>query len=413
MPSAGSSCDVFIAGGGMVGASLAVALAGLGLRIGLAEAVPLGGPGQPSFDRRTVALSRSSQRILDSLGLWPGLAAEAAPIRRIHVSEQGRFGSTVIDAAREGVPALGYVIANARIGATLWAALGAAPGVTPHVPGEVQGVEPAGEGLRVLVRRDGEVQAVAARLLVVADGARSRLRAALGIDARVRPYGQTAIIGTVGLARGRVGDLALERFTPSGPLALLPAAADRYAFVVTRRTDDAPATLALDDTAFVTLLQQAFGNRAGRFASPSTRVAYPLELVTAAAVTAPRAVVIGNAAHGLHPVAGQGYNLGLRDVAALAEVIADDVRNNGAAADPGADTVLDRYRDWRRGDQRNVVAFTDGLVRAFGVDAPLAGPLRGLSLLAFDLLPGAKGLLARETMGLGGRMSRLARGLPL
>jgi 2-octaprenyl-6-methoxyphenol hydroxylase len=412
-PAAGEPCDVFIAGGGMVGASLAVALAGLDLRVGLAEAVPLGGPGQPSFDRRTVALSRSSQRILDSLGLWAGLGPEAAPIRRIHVSEQGRFGSTVIDAVREGVPALGYVIGNARIGAALWGALNAARGVALHVPGEVQGVTPAGEYLRVLVRREGGVVAVPARLLVVADGARSRLRAGLGIEARVRPYGQTAIIGTVGLARGRVGDLAFERFTPSGPLALLPAGADRYAFVVTRRTDDAPATLALDDAGFTGVLQEAFGHRAGRFAAPSPRVAYPLELVTAAPATAPRAVVIGNAANGLHPVAGQGYNLGLRDVAALAEVIADDVRRNGSAADPGADAVIRQYRDWRRRDQRNVVAFTDGLVRAFGVDAPLLGPLRGLSLLAFDLLPGAKGLLARETMGLGGRMSRLARGLPL
>jgi 2-octaprenyl-6-methoxyphenol hydroxylase len=413
VPVTEAPCDVFIAGGGMVGASLAVALAGLDLRVGLAEAVPLGGPGQPSFDRRTVALSRSSQRILGSLGLWSGLAAEAAPIRRIHVSEQGRFGSTVIDAAREGVPALGYVIGNARIGAALWGALNAASGVALHVPGEVQGVEPAGEYLRVLVRRDGAVRAVPTRLLVVADGARSRLRAALGIEARARPYGQTAIIGTVGLARGRVGDLAFERFTPSGPLALLPAGPDRYAFVVTRRTEEAAATLALDDAGFIDVLQAAFGSRAGRFAAPSPRVAYPLELVTAAAITAPRAVVIGNAAHGLHPVAGQGYNLGLRDVAALAEVIADDVRRNGAAADPGADAVIGQYCDWRRRDQRNVVAFTDGLVRAFGVDAPLLGPLRGLSLLAFDLLPGAKGLLARETMGLGGRMSRLARGLPL
>lgn len=413
VPATAAPCDVFIAGGGMVGASLAVALAGLDLRVGLAEAVPLGGPGQPSFDRRTVALARSSQRILDSLGLWSALAPEAAPIRRIHVSEQGRFGSTVIDAAREGVPALGYVIGNARIGAALWGALNAAPGVALYVPGEVQGVEPAGEYLRVLVRHEGALLAVPTRLLVVADGARSRLRAALGIEARVRPYGQTAIIGTVGLARGRAGDLAFERFTPSGPLALLPAGTDRYAFVVTRRTADAPAALALDDAGFVGLLRAAFGTRAGRFAAPSPRVAYPLELVTAAAITAPRAVVIGNAAHGLHPVAGQGYNLGLRDVAALAEAIADDLRRNAGAADPGADTVLARYRDWRRRDQRNVVAFTDGLVRVFGTDAPLLGPLRGLSLLAFDLLPGAKGLLARETMGLGGRLSRLARGLPL
>jgi 2-octaprenyl-6-methoxyphenol hydroxylase len=409
----GGTCDVLVAGGGMVGASLAVALAGLDLRVALAEAVPLGGPGQPSFDRRTVALSRSSQRILASLGLWAPLAAEAAAIRRIHVSERGRFGSTVIDAAREDVPALGHVIGNARIGAVLWNALASSPRVALHVPATVQGIEPAGEHLRITISRDGGTLPLLARLLVVADGARSRLRTALGIDARVRPYGQTAIIGTVGLARGQVGDLAFERFTPAGPLALLPAGPDRYAFVVTRREADVAATLALDDAGFVALLQAEFGTRAGRFAAPGPRSAYPLELVTANAVTAPRAAIIGNAAHGLHPVAGQGYNLGLRDVAALAEVIADDLRRHGANADPGADAVLGQYRAWRQRDQRNVVAFTDGLVRAFGPDEPGLGILRGLSLLAFDVLPGAKGLLARETMGLGGRMSRLARGLPL
>jgi 2-octaprenyl-6-methoxyphenol hydroxylase len=412
-PGGDAACDVLVAGGGMVGASLAVALAGLDLRVDLAEAVPFGGPGQPSFDRRTVALSGSSQRILASLGLWAPLAAEAAPIRRIHVSEQGRFGSTVIDAALEGVPALGYVIGNARIGAVLWGVLANAARVRLHVPATVQGVEPAGEYLRVAIQQDGGTVTVLTRLLVVADGARSRLRAALGIDARVRPYGQTAIIGTIGLARGRVGDLAFERFTPAGPLALLPAGADRYACVVTRRDADAAATLALNDAQFSALLQAEFGTRAGRFAEPGPRSAYPLELVTATAVTAPRAVIIGNAAHGLHPVAGQGYNLGLRDVAALAEVIADDLRQQGAVADPGADAVLDRYRAWRHRDQRNVVAFTDGLVRVFGRELPALGALRGLSLLAFDVLPGAKGLLARETMGLGGRMSRLARGLPL
>jgi 2-octaprenyl-6-methoxyphenol hydroxylase len=407
-----ATTDVLIAGGGMVGASLAVALAGVGLRVQLAEAVPLGGPGQPSFDRRTVALARSSQRILAALGLWEPIADRAAPIRRIHVSERGRFGTALVDAATEGVPALGYVIANADLGQVLWGRLAADARVGLRVPGEVRDVVAGADHLDVGIAGEAGVVRVATRLLVVADGARSRLRAALGIEARTRPYGQVAIIGTVGLARGRVGDTAWERFTPAGPLALLPAGPDRYAFVVTRRAADAEAVLALDDAAFAALLQREFGSRAGRFGPPGPRVAYPLDLVTAAAITAPRAVVIGNAAHGLHPVAGQGYNLGLRDVAALAEVIADAVRAD-AGADPGGDAVLDRYRRWRTADQRNVVSFTDGLIRLFGADLPAAGALRGLALLGFDVAPGAKPLLARTAMGLGGRMTRLARGLPL
>jgi len=192
---------------------------------------------------------------------------------------------------------------------------------------------------------------------------------------------------------------------------LLPAGDKRYVFVLTRRDAVADAVKALPDPAFLELLQQEFGFRLGRFQRVGVRSRYPLELVEAETVTTRRVVVVGNAAHGLHPVAGQGYNLGLRDAAALAELLAAEMRRTDAVPDPGGESLLSGYADWRRPDQRKVVAFTDGLIRLF--DRAGLGPLRGLGLLLFDSVPGAKRLLARETMGLAGRRTRLARGLRL
>jgi 2-octaprenyl-6-methoxyphenol hydroxylase len=405
-----ASCDVLIAGGGMVGASLAVALARLSLRVTLVEAIPAGSPGQQSFDSRTTALSRSSRHILGTLGIWPAVAEYAAPIRRIHVSERGRLGTTVIDADEEGGEALGYVVENRLLGAALWRELGAHSNVTVLTPARATSAVTAPDALDVHIDEVGAARTERTRLLVVADGARSTLREALGIAARTRPYEQTAIVGNVAVD-GPQTATAYERFTPDGPLALLPAGEGRYVFVLTRRAALAEAVSALPDPAFLELLQREFGFRLGRFRRVGARSCYPLELVEAEAVTGHRVAVVGNAAHGLHPVAGQGYNLGLRDAAALAELLAEDSRQAGAQPDPGAAALLERYATWRRPDQRKVVAFTDGLVRLF--DRTGLGPLRGLGLLLFDTVPGAKRLLARETMGLAGRRTRLARGLPL
>ncbi|MCE7903132.1 MAG: 2-octaprenyl-6-methoxyphenyl hydroxylase [Gammaproteobacteria bacterium PRO9] len=406
-----ADCDVLIAGGGMVGASLAVALAALPLRVVVVEAVAMGDPGQPSFDARTTALSRGSHHILTSLGIWPMVAAQAAPIRKIHVSERGRLGTAVIDAADDGGEPLGYVVENRVLGAALWSRLAASPAIDVRAPARVTGVQSAPEAITVTVDRQDGTTPIRTRLLVVADGARSRLRESLGIDARIRSYGQTAIVGNVAVTADD-GAMAYERFTPDGPLALLPAGGGRRVFILTRRTAAVDAAFDLPDAEFLALLQQEFGFRLGRFSRLGQRHRYPLELVQAAAITSHRAVMIGNAAHGLHPVAGQGYNLGLRDVATLAELLADQQAGSSTAiADAGDPGLLRRYADWRRPDQKRVVAFTDGLVRGFDLRTP--GPLRGMGLLVFDSLPGAKRLLARQTMGLAGRRTRLARGLSL
>ncbi len=221
--------DIVIAGGGMVGASLACALAELPLRVAVVERVPFDHDTQPSFDLRTTALSRTSQRILDSLGVWSDVANRAAPIRRIHVSEQGRFGTSVIDAARQGLPALGYVLENRRLGAVLWSRLAAADNIDLLSPAQIDTARPEAEDIAVCITAAGSPADVSARLLVVADGARSQLRGALGIAADTRPYGQTAIIGTTEVTKAGDGVTAFERFTPAGPLAVLPAVTGRSA----------------------------------------------------------------------------------------------------------------------------------------------------------------------------------------
>jgi 2-octaprenyl-6-methoxyphenol hydroxylase len=252
---------------------------------------------------------------------------------------------------------------------------------------------------------------------VVADGARSAAREQLGVAAQHKSYGQSAIIGNVSIDLCHAGNVAYERFTSAGPLALLPGADGVYTFVLTRNTDDVDATLALSDDAMRGLLQELFGYRVGVFRNLGRRFAYPLYLSTAESLTAERTIIVGNAAHGLHPVAGQGFNLGLRDAAALAELIANAIASVAAGVSPAdqlnaeLEGIQSAYCEWRQADQRNVVSFTDGLIELFGKPGGAVSIARGLSLLGFDLLPAAKRGLARYAMGQGGRLTRLARGI--
>jgi 2-octaprenyl-6-methoxyphenol hydroxylase len=221
------------------------------------------------------------------------------------------------------------------------------------------------------------------------------------------------VVANVQIDPRRSGCVAYERFTNEGPLALLPGADGQYTVVLARHSDNVQAVLDMPDAELLALLQSLLGFRLGRLQRIGQRQAYPLYLVTAEQVIAERAVLVGNAAHGLHPVAAQGFNLGLRDVAALAETLNDELQKAAGSADVGSPELLQTYADWRQADQRKVVEFTDGLIRLFGVAGGAASALRGLSLSAFDILPPVKRELARQTMGLSGRMSRLARGLPL
>lgn len=396
-------CDVVIAGGGMVGLSLAAALAELPLDVVVIEPVAPEAEAQPSFDSRTTALSSGSRRVLEGIGIWRGIAGEATPIRRIHVSEQGAFGTACLTAAEQGVASLGYTIENRLLGRALRERMSAVPRLHP-CPSRVSEVRPGEES--VLLETDAG-NSFAARLVVAADGAQSAVRQALGIGARVSDYGQHAIVAHVDTTRFH-DYTAYERFTPTGPIAVLPIAEGRSAVVWTLAPDAARRVLALEDDAFIAQLQEAFGLRLGRFTRVGRRQSYPLALTKSERLIAPRAVVLGNAAQALHPVAGQGFNLALRDVAMLAELLADS-----GGGDPGAAALLDRYAAWRAPDREAVIRFTDSLVRGFGVPLAPLRRLRGSGLLLFDLLRPVKHEFARRTMGLAGRQPRLVRGLPL
>ncbi|HYX73644.1 MAG TPA: 2-octaprenyl-6-methoxyphenyl hydroxylase [Steroidobacteraceae bacterium] len=399
--------DVAIVGGGMVGASLAAALAGIGRRLLLIESIPFGAAGQPSFDERTTALGNASRRIFEGLGVWTSIAPEAAAIRSIHVSDAGRFGFARLNAAEQGIDAFGYVVANRCIGAALWRGLSAAPELSMQVPARVEDLVVTSECVRFTVVNDsGPAIAVRTRLLVAADGAHSQVRAASGIAADVVDYQQVAVVANVAIDRPHEGR-AFERFTPCGPLAVLPRHDGGVAVIWACRPQQARELLALDERSYLSQLQAQFGWRTGRFVRAGHRSSYPLRLTRAMAGTAARTVLIGNAAQSLHPVAGQGFNLGLRDAAMLAEVIA------ATGGDVGAPAVLRQFIEWRMHDRRGVVGFTDGLIRLFGDSRPGVALLRNLGLLVFDLAPPAKDALARVSAGFGGPTPRLARGLSL
>jgi 2-octaprenyl-6-methoxyphenol hydroxylase len=420
--------DVAIIGGGMVGASLAVALAGTGISTMLVEATAPGSKAQPSFDDRTTALGNASRRIFQGLGVWERIAPEAAAIRTIHVSDAGRFGFARLNAAEQGIDAFGYVVPNRVIGAALWERLQTAKDVILRLPARPEQVEIGDPG--ITFRVGGEM--VSARLVVAADGAHSVVRAAASIEADVEDYDQIAIVANVAADRPHDGT-AYERFTQSGPLAVLPLHDGSYGVIWTCAPARAAEILSLDNNTYLRELQERFGWRAGRFVRAGVRASYPLKLTRAATTVATRTVLIGNAAQALHPVAGQGFNLGLRDAAMLAEVIVRaglDVSRRagrdqgpgaratanagaGAGADVGSPELLRQFAAWREGDRSGVVRFTDGLVKMFADTRPGAAALRNLGLLLFDLSPPAKSALARVSAGFAGPTPRLARGLGL
>lgn len=407
-----TDCDVLIVGGGLVGSLLANALARLPLKTVLVEARRVDTLESPSFDGRATALANGSQRVLEQLGLWDAIRHEAEPIRWIHIGERGRFGAARIDARAEGVSALGYTVENRVLGRALWEPLAAEERFSCLAPAEVVDFAVDTDAVTAQVAVAGETRPIRARLMVAADGARSRVREALGVGAHVDDYEQAAIVvncTTEEPPRNR----AFERFTPTGPIAVLPLPRERVAIIWTLPAAETERIAGFGDDEFREALQSVFGWRLGAFVRVGRRDRYPLARVRSDELVRERTVLIGNAAVALHPVAGQGFNLALRDVAALAEVLADGIAGRDVPFDAGDAASLDAYRRWRASDQQKLAGFTHALVQGFGAGLPGLGDMRGLALLAFDLVPGAKSLLARHTMGLAGRVPRLARHLGL
>lgn len=394
--------DVVIVGGGLVGASLAIALDGLALDVALVEATPAGE--LPAvFDQRNLSLAQASVNALGALGVLDSLQAPTGPIHRIHVSRAGDFGRVQLEAADYGREAFGQVVVARDFGQALEARLARVQGLVRYRPARfaaLDEVDAHGRGLR-LDTSEGPLQ-LRARLLVAADGGSSGVRQALGIGARRHDYGQTLFVARVRGERPADGT-AWERFTDSGPTAVLPRGDRAFGVVHGVPTAEAAAVAALDEAGWLARIQSAFGWRAGRFVAAGERSAYPIASVVAERLVAPRAVLLGNAAQTIHPVGAQGFNLGLRDALTLAELLRE------APADPGADALLARHAQRRAEDRARTLAFSDGLARITGTPSRLLRPLRSLGLVAADRAAWVQAWLVGGAMGFRGDVPELCR----
>lgn len=396
--------DVLISGGGLVGCSLACALHGSGLTVALVESTPLRDAAPPSFDERKLALARGSLNALAALGVTQGLATQPEPIHSIHVSSRGDFGSVRLQASDYRLDAFGAVVIARELGQALEARLAKLDSLQRLRPAEVLDTT-LRDGRRLVRLRgaDGERQ-IEAGLLVVAEGSDSGLRTALGIPTEIEDYDQVLFLATVEAERAAAGH-AWERFTDSGPVALLPLPGGRLGAVLCVRRADADAVSGLDDTGFGDLLQQRFGWRVGRFTRIGARSRYPLRRILAGRCTAERAVLVGNAAQTLHPIGAQGFNLGLRD----ALVLAEHLRDSRFGSDAGDSARLHAYVAARCEDREQTAAMSDALVRLFGNAFGPLRALRSLGLAALAQMPGLAGGLIAEAMGYGRSAPRLAR----
>lgn len=373
--------DIVIVGGGPVGSALAIALSGYDRKVLVLEARSHG----PKDDKRTLAMSWGSRLILERLQAWAGIDSPT-PIQTIHVSQKGGYGRAVLRAEDAGLPALGYVVGYASLNRALGETL--AGSTAQLMAGATVEDMQSDNPVIVHYHRGGEMHHTSTSLLVLADGGAS-LGSRAGATIKVRDYHQQAIVGIVATSNPHAG-IAYERFTSEGPVALLPFG-DRFALVWTLADDDAPRVSALADDAFLARLQAHFGDRVGRFLSISQKAHFPLTLRYAAEPVLSRIVLLGNAAQALHPIAGQGFNLGLRDAWELADAVA-----RGNNPDAGSAEVLARYRRMRNRDRLGGIALTDSLVRIFSNDAVPLRAARGGGLALLDLLPGLKRALMQR-----------------
>lgn len=411
--------DIVIVGGGMVGASLAIALSPLKLNIALVDAFEHNSTKQPSYDDRSIALSYGSSLIFKGMRLWDSLKENTTEIKQIHVSDRGHFGAARLTAKKEKVPALGYLVESRLLGQQLFNAL-AESNVEQIIPARIINLNPSDDAIHIDLDKDEKSISISADLMIAADGTNSKVRELSGITTKKSDYRQSAIITNVSTEKPHNGE-AFERFTDEGPIALLPMSDNRCSLVWTHDTKNGSekldATMALDDQAFLQNLGESFGYRLGNFTKVGKRSAYPLSLLTADKNTADRTVIIGNASHTLHPVAGQGLNLALRDVAVLSDLVAEVMVANASDSSKVCKTaiqdLLDRYEAFREGDINNIVRYTDSLVRVFSNDNFLLGHARAGGLIAVDRVAPIRKWLTRQSMGINYRQSRLARGLAL
>jgi 2-polyprenyl-6-methoxyphenol 4-hydroxylase len=394
--------DITIVGGGMVGISLALLLAAQQRwKILVIESKAMAKNNETeysaSFDARSTALSWSSRSVLQKMGIWHNIEQHTQAISSIHVSDRGHFGLTRLEAEEAGVDALGYVVENSRLGSVLIQQAKQAD-ISLKDDAKILSFQPKADSMELAIEIDGQQQLINSKLLVIADGANSTSVQKLGISQQRKAYGHSAIIANISLEQAH-NKVAYERFTDNGPMALLPLTDfkndHRCALVWTQPSDQADELMAVDGSEFVSQLQARFGDRLGPFKAVGERVSYPLALTASEEQVRRRLAVIGNAAHSLHPVAGQGFNLSLRDIDCLAQCLIDQPQE----ADVGELEPLLNYQKQREKDQRNTLLFTDNLTKLFGLSSSTVALGRNSGLLMMDLVPALRNQFAHFGMG--------------
>ena len=403
-----TTVDLLILGAGMIGLTLAQAFGRAGLSVALLDRADPAAMLDRGFDGRVCAIAYGSGRIFEALSVWDAMAAQAQPINEIRVVDGDSLLFLHYDHRDVGKEPFGHIVENRHIRGALMTALAELPtgALTWFAPAAMAGLERDSAGVRATLE-DGRT--IAARLVIVAEGRNSATREAAGIGVLTWRYPQTGIVCTVAHEKPHRG-VAIERFLPAGPFAILPMTGNRSSLVWTERRDLAPAILALDDAGFAVEMERRFGDFLGKLEVVGKRWSYPLALLNARRYTDTRLVLVGDAAHAIHPISGQGLNLGLRDVAALAEVLVDAAR---LGLDPGTADLLESYARWRRFDAVTIGAVTDGLNRLFSNDLAPVRLARDIGLALVEKAPPLKRVFMRHAMGTLGELPRLARGEPL
>jgi 2-octaprenyl-6-methoxyphenol hydroxylase len=394
--------DILIVGGGLAGNCLALALKDVGLRIALVETNSREQLRNSPAGDRALALSAGTIKLLQALDAWEGIKSDATAIKDIHISDRGHFGKARLSAKKEAVDALGYVISARNIEGHL-ADLLEQEKIKQICPGRVIGLISDQDAVHVSLKEAEKPISLSVKLLVGADGGQSTVRSLLEIPQHIKQYQQTALITMVKSSLPH-NNTAFERFTESGPLAVLPINKEECSIVWTRSKEDADDLMTVSEAEFLQQLQHCFGYALGELTLSAPRRAFPLALVQAESMVSGRAVIVGNAVHQLHPVAGQGFNLAMRDIVQLAEMLVEQQKNK---ADIGDADFLKRFMDVREKDHKQTIYFTDGLVKIFSTDWLPIAAARSISLAVLDHIPFAKSMLAKQAMGLAGRLPRI------
>jgi 2-octaprenyl-6-methoxyphenol hydroxylase len=401
--------DVVIVGAGMVGASLACAIAPTNLSIALIEAVSPSEDWQPSYDDRGISLSPSSKRVLEHIGVWRDICLHATPIKKIHVSNQKKFGFTHLAASEENVSELGHVVIARSLGSALHKKIRQYKNITLICPAELKDFLRQDSKLSLKVARSGNTKTINTRLLVGADGSRSIVRKLAGIEIKERDFKQTAIVSNL-TTQKRNQSIAYERFTSHGPIALLPINKNRSVLIFTVHSDQENYYLNMSDNQYLKTIETEFGRRLGKIQKLGERRPYPILFIEAMQQFQDNLILLGNAAHTLHPNAAQGFNLGLRDIAGLSECIFSGLEKKLSIDDIN---ILKNYLELRHSDQQRVIEFSNGLATCFDHDSSLFTSITNITMLLFDCIPPFKSSFLKKTMGIAGHQPKLVRGLYL